>query len=369
MRLDWLMVLAGALWMSPVWALDSPLSNLIQLPPGFEIGIFARDVRNARSLALGDDGTVYVGTRTAGKVYALRDRDGDGTAEEKYILAQGLTMPNGVAFRDGDLYVAEVSRILRFRNIGSHLQDPPKPEVVFDGFPGDLWHGWKYLRFGPDGKLYTAVGAPCNICKPAGEIFATLLRLNPDGSGFEIVAQGVRNSVGFDWHPKTHTLWFTDNGRDWLGDDVPPDELNRAPKTGLHFGYPYCHGGDIPDPKYGQEVSCDRFTPPAWRFGAHVAPLGIRFYTGTRFPAKYRGQPFVAQHGSWNRSTPAGYRVVWVELDRANRPVAEHVFAEGWLRPDGKVMGRPVDILEMPDGSMLVSDDLRGVIYRIVYRR
>jgi len=368
MRFQWLMFLSGLIWMPLGWALTDPVSKLIQLPPGFEIGVFAHDVRNARSMSLGDDGTVYVGSMKAGRVYALRDRDGDGRAEEKFTLAKGLTMPNGVAFHKGDLYVAEVSRILRFRNIGGHLTDPPKPEVVFDALPSDLWHGWKYLRVGPDGKLYTNVGAPCNICDPEKEIYATLVRLNTDGSGFEIVAHGVRNSVGFDWHPKTRTLWFTDNGRDWLGDDLPPDELNHAPKVGLHFGYPYCHGGDVPDPKYGRLVDCKRYTPPAWRFGAHVAPLGVRFYTGNRFPARYRGHLFVAQHGSWNRSEPTGYRVVWLQFNNRNEPVAEHVFAKGWLRPGGRVMGRPVDILEMPDGALLVSDDMRGVIYRISYR-
>ena len=364
-RLHWLLLGWG--WIGLAWAVVDPVSTLIQLPPGFVIEIFAREVRNARSLALGEDGTVYVGTRTAGKIYALRDRDGDGKAEEKHVLAQGLTMPNGVAFHEGDLYVAEVSRILRFRNIGSHLTDPPKPEVVFDAFPTDLWHGWKYLRISPDGKLYTAIGAPCNICKPEKEIYATLVRLNTDGSGFEIFAHGVRNSVGFDWQPGTGTLWFTDNGRDWLGDDVPPDELNHAAKAGLHFGYPYCHGEAIPDPKFGQYADCEQYTPPAWQFGAHMAPLGLRFYTGDQFPTPYRGQLFVAQHGSWNRSEPAGYKVVWIEF-KDGKPVAEHPFAEGWLQPGDKVMGRPVDILQMPDGSLLVSDDLRGVIYRIRYR-
>lgn len=355
-----------SLWLSSVWALTDPVGALIKLPPGFTIDLYARDVPNARSMALGDDGTVYVGTLKAGRVYALRDSDGDGRAEKKYLIARGLTMPNGVVFHRGDLYVAEVSRILRFPDIANRLDHPPQPVVVFDRFPDDLWHGWKYLRLGPDGKLYANVGAPCNVCR-SEEIYATIVRLNLDGSGFEIYAHGVRNSVGFDWHPKTRTLWFTDNGRDWLGDNLPPDELNHAPRAGMHFGFPYCHGGDIPDPKFGRDIDCRRFEPPAWRFPAHVAPLGIRFYTGTQFPEPYRGDLFVAQHGSWNRSEPIGYRVVRLEF-KDGRPVKEHVFAEGWLRPGGRVMGRPVDVLQMPDGSLLVSDDLRGVIYRIRYQ-
>lgn len=366
MKILW--VLLGSLvWISQVQAVRDPLES-IKLPPGFRIELFASDVPDARSMALGEDGTVYVGSRTAGKVYALRDDDGDGLAERRYVIAKDLTMPNGVAVYKGDLYVAEVSRILRFKNIAQHLADPPSPEVVTDSLPTDLWHGWKYLRVGPDGKLYFNVGAPCNVCLPGNEIYATLVRLSPDGKNLEIFARGVRDSVGFDWHPESKTLWFTDNGRDWLGDDRPPDELNHAPKAGLHFGFPYCHGGDIPDPEYGKETECKEFTPPAWRFGAHIAPLGLRFYTGEQFPTQYRGQLFVAQHGSWNRSKPVGYRVVWVEF-KDGKPVAEHVFAEGWLQSDGKVLGRPVDILELEDGSLLISDDQRGVIYRIRYQK
>ncbi|GAB6067361.1 sorbosone dehydrogenase family protein [Methylothermus subterraneus] len=360
-------LLVGLVWTAQAQAARDSL-EAIKLPPGFKIELFARDVPDARSLALGEDGTVYVGSRTAGKVYALRDEDGDGLAERRYVIAEGLTMPNGVAVFQGDLYVAEVSRILRFKAIGRHLAEPPKAEVVIDTLPSDLWHGWKYLKVGPDGKLYFNVGAPCNVCLPKDELYATLARVNPDGSGLEVFARGVRNSVGFDWHPKTRALWFTDNGRDWLGDDRPPDELNHAPKAGLHFGFPYCHGGDIPDPEYGKEAECREFTPPAWRFAAHVAPLGVRFYTGAQFPSVYQGQLFVAQHGSWNRSKPVGYRLVWLEF-QDGRPVAEHVFAEGWLQPDGKVLGRPVDILELKDGSLLVSDDQRGVVYRISYSR
>ncbi|MCX8048845.1 MAG: sorbosone dehydrogenase family protein [Methylohalobius sp.] len=364
-------MIRALVWLTIAWACGAAAANdplaLIKLPAGFRIELFAQDVPNARSLALGEDGTVYVGSMKAGKVYALRDEDGDGQAEHRYVLAEGLTMPNGVAVYRGDLYVAEVSKIMRFKDIAHKLSAPPKPEVVIDTLPTDLWHGWKYLRVGPDGKLYFNVGAPCNVCVQDNEIYATLVRVDPDGKNLEIFARGVRNSVGFDWHPKSQALWFTDNGRDWLGDDRPPDELNRAAKAGLHFGFPHCHSGDIPDPEYGKDTECKEFTPPAWRFGAHVAPLGARFYTGTQFPAQYRGQLFVAQHGSWNRTKPVGYRVVFLEF-KDEKPVAEHVFAEGWLQPDGKVLGRPVDILQLKDGSLLVSDDQRGVIYRIYYR-
>lgn len=339
----------------------------IRVPPGFHLSLFSDATPNARSLALGNDGTVYVGTLERGVVYALRDEDRDGRAERVFTLASGLQLPNGVAFRDGALYVAEVSRIIRFPDVGSRLAAPSSAEVIYDRFPTDRHHGWKYLRFGPDGKLYVPVGAPCNICKPDLP-YASLTRMNPDGSGFEIYAVGIRNTVGFDWHPDTRELWFTENGRDWLGDDLPAEELNRAPTQGMHFGYPYCHAGDLPDPEFGKERSCKEFVPPAWKFPAHTAPLGVRFYTGNQFPEAYRKQLFVAQHGSWNRSRPQGYRIVVVSFDRNGRAVGDEVFADGWLRPDGEVLGRPVDLLQIGDGSLLVSDDHRGVIYRISYR-
>jgi glucose/arabinose dehydrogenase len=338
----------------------------INLPPGFHISVYTDQTPDARSLALGEDNTVYVGSMSEGKVYAVRDEDRDGTADRVFTLASGLNMPNGVAYLEGDLYVAEISRILKFKDIGRHLVAPPKPEAIYEDFPSDIHHGWKYLRVGPDRKLYTAVGAPCNICLSDKEIYATLVRLDPDGKNFEIYARGVRNSVGFDWNPETRELWFTDNGRDWLGDDAPPDELNHAPKSNLHFGYPYCHGKDIADPEFGKRKSCPEFTPPAWTFQAHVAALGVRFYMGSQFPLQYRSQLFVAQHGSWNRSMPVGYRVITVKF-RDNKPADDQIFAEGWLRPDGEVTGRPVDVLQMPDGAILISDDKRGAIYRIYY--
>ncbi|MEW6298900.1 MAG: sorbosone dehydrogenase family protein [Thermodesulfobacteriota bacterium] len=338
----------------------------ITLPPGFTIGPYAAQVPNARSMALGSQGTLFVGTRAEGKVYAVVDRNGDRTADEVITIARGLHMPNGVAFRGGALYVAEVSRILRFDDIETRLHDPPQPAVVNDGLPRDRWHGWKFIRFGPDGRLYVPVGAPCNVCVREDERYASILRMQPDGTGVEVFAHGVRNTVGFDWHPETHELWFTENGRDWMGDNVPPDELNVAPQQGLHFGFPYCHGTAIPDPEFGKRRKCEEFTAPVQELGPHVAALGMRFYTGTMFPQVYRRQIFIAEHGSWNRSTPIGYRVMLVRLEE-NRPVSYEVFAEGWLQ-GGEAWGRPVDVLVMPDGALLVSDDEAGAIYRISYQ-
>lgn len=344
---------------------DLPL-NKISLPDGFEISIYASDVPGARSMALGPNGTLFVGTRV-GKVYAIVDRNRNNRADEVITVARGLRMPNGVAFRGGALYVGEVSRVLRYDNIEARLSNPPTPVVVNDTFPGDRHHGWKFIRFGPDGQLYVPVGAPCNVCERSDGRYALIMRMNPDGTGLEVFARGVRNTVGFDWHPETKTLWFTDNGRDWLGDDVPPDELNHAPRKGLHFGFPYCHGGDISDPEFGEKHACEEFVPPAMKLGPHVAAIGMRFYTGTMFPDRYRNQIFIAEHGSWNRSTPIGYRVTLVRLEE-NRAVTYEVFAEGWLQGNA-AWGRPADVLVMPDGALLVSDDRAGVIYRIVYPR
>jgi len=339
----------------------------IKLPPGFTIEVYA-EVDNARSLALSPAGTLFVGNRNGDKVYAVRDEDGDNKADRKWIIASGLNMPNGVAFKDGDLYVAEVSRVWRYPDIEKNLSRPPKPVLVTDAYPDKTHHGWKYIAFGPDGKLYIPVGAPCNICE-SEEIFATITRINPDGSGREIVARGVRNTVGFTWHPVTRQLWFTDNGRDMMGDDLPPCELNVAPREGLHFGYPYCHGGTIKDPEFGHKKPCSAFVAPVQNLGPHVAPLGLKFYTGTMFPESYRNQIFIAEHGSWNRSKKIGYRITLVRVDDNNRSLGYEVFASGWLDDaTQKVWGRPVDVLVMPDGAMLVSDDHANVIYRIAYK-
>jgi len=337
----------------------------IQLPEGFEIDVYAEGVDGARSLALGPGGTLFVGTREAGKVYAILDQNGDFKADRIVTLAEGLNLPNGVAFRNGDLYVAEVDRVLKFEDIENRLDNPPEPLVIKSDLPSERSHGWKFIRFGPDGKLYLPIGAPCNVCDP-GDPYATINRMSPDGSGFEVYARGVRNTVGFDWSPEGE-LWFTDNGRDWLGDDLPSDELNRAPRPGLNFGFPYCHQGDLPDPQFGSKRDCSDFEPPAAKLGAHVAALGMRFYRGEMFPPQYRNQVFIAEHGSWNRADPVGYRIVVARI--LNNSVTDtEVFADGWLE-NGLAWGRPVDVEVMSDGSMLVSDDRAGAIYRISYSR
>lgn len=337
----------------------------VQLPPGFAIETFAEGVKDARSMVLGENGTLFVGTRTAGNLYAIR-HDGK-KASQVITLATGLNMPNGVAMRDGALFVAEVNRVIRYDAIESRLSDPPRPAVVYDKYPKDRHHGWKFIRFGPDGWLYVPVGAPCNICE-RDDPYSSITRLKPDGSAMEVFARGVRNSVGFDWHPQTKELWFTDNGRDMMGDDVPPDELNHAPRAGMHFGYPYCHGGDIADPEFGAKKPCAEFAKPAQRFGAHVASLGMRFYGGSMFPAQYQNRIFIAEHGSWNRSKKSGYRVMTAKVEAGK--VTEHtVFAEGFLDVAAdNAWGRPVDVLVMPDGALLVSDDHAGAIYRISYK-
>ncbi len=345
------------------------LTGHIHLPEGFKIGIYSSEVPNARAMSLSPSGTLYVGSMQEGKVYALRDEDGDFKAEKVYVLAEGLQMPVGVAFHQGDLYVSAVSKIFKLPDIESRLQNPPAPVLVTDRYPNKTHHGWKYIAFGPDGKLYVPVGAPCNICEEEDPIFASITRIEADGSGFEIVQHGIRNTVGFTWHPLTKELWFTDNGRDWMGDDLPACELNHAPKDGLHFGYPYCHQGDLPDPRFGNKRSCDEFVPPVQKLGAHVAPLGLEFYTGTMFPDEYHHQIFIAEHGSWNRSKKSGYRVTLVRLD-GNRSIGYEPFAYGWLDEEtDSAWGRPVDIELLPDGSMLVSDDYAGAIYRIYYEK
>jgi glucose/arabinose dehydrogenase len=341
--------------------------NKIQLPPGFKISVFA-EIPNARSMCWGTNGTLFIGNREEDKVYAAKDTNRDGRADQIFVIDKNLNKPCGVAFRNGSLFVAEVSRILRYDDIENNLSNPVKSVVVYDKFPTEAHHGWKYIAFGPDGKLYVPVGAPCNVCEEKDSIFATITRMNIDGSNVEIFAKGVRNSVGFDWHPVTKELWFTENGRDNMGDNVPADELNVAPQKGMHFGFPYCHQGDTLDPEFGKDKNCSDYTPPAQKLGPHVAALGMQFYTGNMFLPEYKNQIFIAEHGSWNRTDKIGYRIMLARLQ--NNKVVQYIpFATGWMQSNDKVIGRPVDIEIDQQGALLVSDDKAGVIYRIIFEK
>jgi glucose/arabinose dehydrogenase len=347
-------------------AKDLPIDRL-RVPAGFKVEVWAEGIPEARSLALGDKGTVFVSNRISKNVYAVIDRDG---RREVKTLLKGLNSPNGVAFGKGTLYVAERGRIVRYDGVEERLDDPPEPRVVIDGLdprqqPG---HFWKFLALGPDGKLYFNIGSPQNITMPTYSE-ATIVRVDPGSGILEDYAFGVRNSVGFDWHPRTRQLWFTEHARDWLSEDLPSDELNVVKRKGEHFGFPYCHQGNVLDPEYGKGRSCAEFTPPVLNLGGHVAPLGMRFYTGKMFPAAYRDSMFIAQHGSWNRSIKQGYNVIRVTIDGKGKAESEP-FLEGFLvdeRADPPMWGRPVDVLVMHDGALLVSDDYNGILYRVSY--
>lgn len=348
-----LFVAASALYSLSARGAAPDLSSL-RLPAGYSIEVWADGIADARSLTRSPSGTIFVGTRRgAGRVYAVVPQ-ADGTRQVK-IIASGLNSPNGVAFRDGSLFVAEIDRILRFDDIEARLDRPPTP-VTVTTLPKDRHHGWRYIAFGPDGKLYVPIGAPCNVCDRDADGYSMVTRMNPDGSGREVVARGVRNTVGFTWHPRTQDLWFTDNGRDMLGDDVPPCELNKLSRVGEHFGFPFCHGSEVVDPEFGSLGQCSDATPPVQNLGAHVAPLGVMF--------DQDGHALIAEHGSWNRSRKSGYRITRVQL-KGDRAVSYEEFVGGWLRPDETVTGRPVDLLPLPDGSLLISDDFAGVIYRL----
>jgi glucose/arabinose dehydrogenase len=368
-RVACLLVVAGA-WTSA--DAEALAAERLRVPKGFQIELLTDAVPNARAMALGryagGKGVLYVGSMGAGKVYAVELEA--GRAGRVHTVASGLTMPAGVAYREGQLYVSAVSRILRFDAIDDRLDNPPAPALVTDRLPSETHHGAKFIAFGPDGRLYVAVGAPCNVCVPDAA-HGIIQRVKADGSEPEIVARGVRNSVGFDWSPLDRALWFSDNGRDMLGDDVPSDELNRVQKPGEHFGFPYCHQGDVADPEFGARRACSEFAAPAAKLGAHVASLGMRFYTGSQFPADYRNNIFVAEHGSWNRSKKSGYQVARVVLDAQGRVLRQEPFVEGWLQVDAAgrelVFGRPADVLVLPDGSLLISDDFGGAIYRVRY--
>jgi glucose/arabinose dehydrogenase len=335
----------------------------IKVPQGFKVELWAHGINNARAMTWGDKGTLFVSSRVAGQVYAITDK---GSSREVKVIAKGLELPNGVAFKDGTLYVAEISKIWKYPNIEASLDNPPKPTLVYDTLPKDQPHGWKYLAFGPDGKLYFNIGAPCNTCIPP-DTHANISRINPDGTGFEYWAHGVRNSVGFDWHPVTKDLYFATHARDWLGEDVPNDRFDVAQRKGLHFGFPYCHQGDILDPEYGKGRSCGEFAAPLLKTGPHVAGNGVMFYTGSMFPAEYKNRVFLAQRGSWNRTEKVGFRVMMVTL-RPNDVPKYEPFAEGWL-DGGQAWGRPVYTTQMKDGSVLISDDYAGAIYRVSFSR
>jgi glucose/arabinose dehydrogenase len=338
-----------------------PVAQL-KAPKGFKIEVYASGIPNARSLRLGDKGTLFVGNRVLDKVYAVVDRDGKRTVK---VIASGMDRPNGLAFHDGTLYVAEGTKISKLEKIEDNLDNPPKPVVIYSDLPNHQSHGWKFIGIGPDNKLYVPVGSPCNICIPP-ETNAQLRRINLDGSGMEVVARGIRNTVGFDWNPATKELYFTDNGRDWLSEDLPNDELNRITKVGQHFGYPYCHQGNIPDNEYGWGHQCSEFTPPVALLGPHSASLGMRFYSGNMFPAGYRGAIFVARHGSWNKTNKIGGDIVVVKLNKDGSVKSWEPFITGFIQ-DNNYIGRPVDVLPMKDGSLLIADDYMGAVYRVTY--
>lgn len=343
----------------------------LEAPAGFEISIFAEGVTNARQMAMSDSGILYVGSRREGKVYAIVDNDRDFKADSVYTIIEGLRLPNGVAYKNGSLFVAEVSKIWRFDDIDQKYADSPEPVLVTDELPTEGHHGWKYIAFGPDNKLYVPIGAPCNVCNHEKDnpLFATLTKMNADGSEHEIVAKGIRNTVGFTWHPETGNIWFTDNGRDWLGDDIPPCELNEITGDNQHFGYPYLHGNDVWDPKFGEDGKpmADRFKKPVQELGAHVAPLGVIFYTGNMFPTAYKNRALIAEHGSWNRSSKVGYQISQVIFDDEGNPTEYKPFITGWLAGEEDIKGRPVSMLQLQDGSLLISDDDSGKIYRVTY--
>jgi glucose/arabinose dehydrogenase len=362
MRTFMLMMLAGlsvAVSAQPMPADSIPLGK-ITLPEGYHIELYAAGVTNARALDFAEDGTLFAGSMTAGNVYAI-SRDGKVT-----VVADSLEMPTGLDYFEGDLYVSEISRIIKFPNILQNLDKSPRPVVVNSDLPSDKWHGWKFIRIGPDRKIYVPVGAPCNVCLSEKPWYAAILMMNLDGSNLEIFAEGVRNTVGFDWEPGSNgVLWFTDNGRDEMGDDLPPDELNKAPVHGNHYGFPFLHG-HTPDPEFwkARPVSAS-FISPALELPAHVAPLGMRFYTGKLFEEKYRNGIFIAEHGSWNRSKKAGYRITFVPVQKG-RPMGYEVFASGWMENE-QAWGRPADVQVGPDGALYVADDLAGCIYRIYF--
>ena len=334
----------------------------LKLPKGFHIEVYASGIPDAREIRLSDKGTLFIGNRLQDKVWAVYEKDGKRTQK---AIVTGMHRPNGVAFHDGTLYVAELSKIWKLDKIEDNLDSPPKPTLVYDDLPTDEAHGWKFISIGPDNKLYVPVGQPCNNCIP-DDRHGQIRRMDLDGKNVEVIARGVRNTVGFDWSPVTHDLYFTDNGRDWMSEDVPQDELNRLTKVGQHFGSPYCYQGNLPDPQFGWGHSCSEFVAPVALMGPHAAALGMRFYTGTMFPSEYRGAIFVARHGSWNKTNKFGGDIAVVKLNRDGSVKSVEPFITGFI-VDNKYIGRPVDVQPMKDGSLLISDDYSGAVYRVTY--
>lgn len=349
---------------------SNPISELplekIKLPPGFSIQLWAT-IPDAKSLTLGKQGTVFVSSKSSGSIYAISQSN---ASKEKQIriIADGLKSPSGITFYNEALYVVALNRILRFDHIENNLEKINEPQVIYENLPKESFHNTRYLAIGPDNLLYVSVGAPCDACEADSMRYAVISRITPNGDNFEVYAQGVRNSLGFDWHPKTNELWFSDIGRDWMGEDLPPDEINHASTQGLHFGFPYCHASNILDPKFGAKRGCNKSLAPTAEFEPHVSPHGIKFYSGSMFPTQYQGHLIVAEHGSWNRRAPVGFRLQHLQLEN-NRVVKKEIFAEGWFdNQNQKAWGRPNDMLVMPDGTLLVSDDLAGAIYQISYK-
>ena len=344
-------------------AADKVPVDQLKAPKGFNIELYASGMPNARSMALDEKGTVFVGSRLQDKVYAITNRDGK---RQVHVLVSGLYRPNGVAYKNGTLYIAELSQISKIDKVEDQIDKNPKPVVIYTDLPKDEAHGWKFLAIGPDNKLYFEVGQPGNNVLH-DSAHGQLRRMNLDGSGAEVIAYGIRNTVGFDWNPKTKELYFTDNGRDWLSEDLPNDKLNRITKLGEDFGEPYCHQGNIPDPEFGWGHKCSDFVPPVALMGPHAAALGMKFYTGHMFPAEYRDQIFVARHGSWNKTKKFGGDVALVKLNRDGSVKSVEPFITGFLQPDNNYVARPVDVMNMPDGSILISDDWNGAVYRVTY--
>ena len=348
----------------------TPLSEIpvdkIKMPKGFHVEVWAHGMPGVRMMARGSQGTIWAGSRIIGRVYEIKDKGG---VRQHRILAEKLTQPNGVAFQGGNLYIMAINRVFRYDGIEDNPNVKPVELTAQFKLPPDVHHNWKFIAFGPDSRLYVQVGAPCNICEPSPE-HGQIRRYIADGSGMEVVARGVRNSVGFDFHPQTGELWFTDNGRDWQGENGPQDELNRVSKMGEFFGFPYCHANGIPDMDIKKKDPCKGATLPVALMGPHAAALGMRFYTGSMFPKEYQNSIFVARRGSWNRSELFGFDVANVRAGADGKNAKVTPFMTGFRDPkENKFWGRPVDVLQLPDGSMLVADEQVGAIYRVTYKK